>query len=140
MREDLERVLSVLLKDVPGATRIGGGPVPLPSFGGEMSEHLFVNVTFGDLNQREATAHLLERLRDLAFDVLVRLRQGANVSRYATICLSLFVPISDTEGLRIYRTRLKTRDLPRLDRDNLKKLVTGEESGKPELHQLLKVQ
>ena len=140
MREEIERTLFDLLGDVPGTSKVGGGPVPLPSSSGGMSDHLFVNLTLGGLDQSDDAFHLLDRLRDIAFDVFVRLRQGVDVRGYATICLSLFMPISDTEGLRIYRTRVKTQDLSRLSRENFKQVVTGEESGKPDVHRLLRIQ
>jgi hypothetical protein len=137
MSEAIEKSLQKLLREVPGVSKIGGGPVPLPSPSGEMRDHLFVNLTFSDLDCGGDATGLVERLRDLAFESFLRLHRGANVRGYATICLSLFTPISETEGIRIYRTRLKTTDLPRLSRDKLQELVTGEESGRPDLHRQL---
>lgn len=138
MSKDIDQLLVALLSDVPGISKIGGGPVPLPDPTGEMSDHLFVNLTFGSLDLSCDTTLLVHQLRDLAFDAFYRIRKGLDVRAYATICLSLFAPISDAEGVRIYRTRIGSKDLPHLTRKNLKQVVTGEESGKREVHELLK--
>jgi hypothetical protein len=135
-QETDEKILTVL-KDIAGVSKVGGGPVPLPNALGEMKDHLFANLTLGSFVQDEDMGGLADQLRAIALDAFQRLRGEHEVTGYATICVSLFTPISATEGLRIYRTRLNTTDLPRLDRENFTKLVTGEESGKRELNELL---
>jgi len=138
MSEEIEQTLLKLLGDIPGVSKVGGGPVPLPSSSGEMIIHLFVNLTIERPHHIGDDIALLNDLRDLTFEVLTRLLRGFDASGHATICISLFVPISATDGIRIYRTRLKTQDLARLSRANFKETVIGEESGKPELRKLLR--
>lgn len=137
MSKETDESVLAILNDVPGVSKVGGGPVPLPNALGEMKDHLFVNLTLENLVYGEDIAGLANQLRNIAFDAFERLRRELEASGYATICISLFTPISATEGLRIYRTRLNTSDFPELNRENLTTLVTGEESGKRELNKLL---
>lgn len=126
-----------VLKCITGVMGVGGGPVPMPNAHGEVSEHLFVNLSLGALIQGENMSALAERLRTIACDALVLLRAEPRALQYSTIIVSLFTPISPTEGLRIYRTRLKTEDLWRLKRENWREVVMGEVSGMRELHEVL---
>jgi hypothetical protein len=134
MSNESEDRLLALLNDLGGVLKVGGGAVPLPSATGEMVEHLFVNLTLGSFVQSDDIAGLASQLRDIAFGTFLRLRRDREATRYKTICVSLFIPMTPTEGTRIYRARLNASDLPRLERGNFEELVTGEESGKRELN------
>jgi len=137
MSDETDEGILAVLNGVSCVSKVGGGPVPLPNALGEMNDHMFVNLTLGNLVQSEHMDDLAEQLRDIAFDALERLRREPDIVRYMTICVSLFTPITATEGLRIYRTRLNTHDLTQLDRESFRALVTGEESNKRELNEVL---
>jgi len=142
MSEDIERALAAALGEIPGVNDIAGGEVPLPDPDKGMTDHLFVNVTLDGLDEDGDIGQIVKCLRDVAFESFRRIRDGVDVKAYATICLSLYTPISASasEGIRIYRTRLRSNELPNLTRENLRQIALGEESRKRAVHELLNLQ
>ena len=137
MSPDAYESIFTQLTDISGVSKIGGGPVPLKDATGEMRLHLFINLTLINLDLSRDLGCMVDQLRKTAFDVFRRLRRKPEVTGFATVCISMFTPTSATEGLRIYRTRLATSDLQHLEMNTYKSMVTGEESGNRELHELL---
>jgi hypothetical protein len=137
MSDKSEESMLEKLSEIAGVSKTGGGLVPMPNARGEMNDHLFVNLTLGNVDHRENAHVLSSQLRNVAFSVFEQLGYEPSILRYTTIVVSLFTKISTTEGFRIYRTRLNTRDLSRLEKDTFIALLTGEESHRPDLHEFL---
>ncbi|MDA3872806.1 MAG: hypothetical protein PF795_02470 [Kiritimatiellae bacterium] len=136
---NIEKALQTILDTTPGVAKISGDLVPLPSTSGEMNNHLLVNVSFLDSDKVDAldAVLLVSKLREIAYSVFCSIRQSFEKPKFSTIVVSVFNPFNETEGRRIYRTRLRVEDLPSLKADNFIKYLQGEESGELRIKKLL---
>ena len=128
--------LRKILSGMDGIEKVGGDIVPLPSATGEMSDHLFVNLTLCGYAGNTDPSSILSRLRSIALAVYSQLAVNYDAEPITTVILSIFAHLNMSDNIRIYRTRVCSEDLCDISESNFTDLVTGEESADSEIQAL----
>lgn len=141
MNIDQETEIALLFKEVlhlANVESVSGGLVPVPPAGNTKGDYLFINCVYNLPNDLSDENKILAFRRD-ARRILEMAVARVCCNGLLAVCVSFYAIIEKGANIRLYRTSVNAKNLPKLRTDDFRCVTSGEESSLREVHTLLQM-